>query len=155
MEYLVTSNEMKACDYNTINKIGIPSMVLVERAALGALEELVDHGFDLSRVLVVCGRGNNGADGFALARLLHLKGVSVDILFIDRDKKSTPETSQQISIVQNYGIGILDQVDFTAYTTIVDGLLGVGLSRDVEGAYADIIEGINQSQARVLALDIP
>ncbi|HZK00042.1 MAG TPA: NAD(P)H-hydrate dehydratase [Tissierellaceae bacterium] len=155
MEYLVTTSEMKRCDYNTINKIGMPSMVLVERAALATMEELYDKMFDLRRVLVVCGKGNNGADGFALARLLHLKGIDVDILFIDDEDKSTRETRQQIRIAKNYGIKISDNMNFQEYTTIVDALLGVGLSRDVEGQYGEIIKEINSSKALILSVDIP
>lgn len=155
VEYLVNASEMKLCDYNIINKIGMPSMVLIERAALGAMEVLCDGSFDLSRVLVVCGKGNNGADGFALARLLNLRGLSVDVLFIDDEEKSTPETAQQIKILRNYGLDILNHADLENYTTIVDGLLGVGLSRDVEGRYGQIIDEINRSKARVLSLDIP
>lgn len=155
MEYLVNSNEMKLCDYNIINKIGMPSMVLVERAALQTMEELYDDIFDLRNVLVVCGKGNNGADGFALARLLHLKGIDVDILFVDDEDKCTTETIEQIKIAKNYGIEIFNNVDFNKYTTIVDALLGVGLSRKVEGKYADFIDKINNSDALVLAVDIP
>lgn len=155
MEYLVNSSEMKRCDYNTINNIGIPSMVLVERAALAVMEGLFDDVFDLDKVLVVCGKGNNGADGFALARLLHLKGIDVDILFVDHKDKCTCETIQEIKIAENYGVEILKDVDFSNYTTIVDALLGVGLSRDVEDPYAEIIKQINNSNAQVLAVDIP
>lgn len=155
MEYLVNSNEMKLCDYNTINKIGMPSMVLIERAAMQTVEELYGDIFDLRRVLMVCGRGNNGADGFAIARLLHLKGIDVNVLFVDDESECTTETIQQIKIVKNYGIDILNNVDFQKYTTIIDALLGVGLSRKVEGKYAKIIKEINNTEAFILSVDIP
>jgi len=73
MKYLVNSSEMKRCDKATIEKIGVPSMVLMERAALSIVEELENGEFNLKRILIVCGAGNNGGDGFAAARLLFLK----------------------------------------------------------------------------------
>lgn len=155
MKYLVNSKEMKRCDAFTISKIGIPSMVLMERAALGVVEELFDSDFDLKMVLVVCGRGNNGGDGFVVARLLYLKNINVRILFVGDEKKCTPETSQQIKIVQNYGIEICIDTDFNAYSTIVDALFGIGLSQSVEGEYAHIIDKINKSGAEVLSVDVP
>lgn len=153
MEYLVNSREMKLCDFNTINKLGMPSMVLMERAALAVVEEL--EGLDLGKVLVVCGKGNNGGDGFAIGRLLHLKGIQVEILFIDEEEGCSQETKEQIKIARNYGVKILDQVEFNKYTTIIDALLGIGLSRKVRGKYAEIIDEINKTSAYILAVDIP
>lgn len=158
MEYLVNSNEMKRCDSFVIENMGLPSMVLMERAALGAMEELEDGTFDLKKVIIVCGSGNNGGDGFALARLLHLKNIEVDILFVGDEEKSTVETRQQIEIVKNYKMKIFDNTDFNgfkAYTTIVDAIFGIGISKQVEGKYAQIIEKINGSKAGILSLDIP
>lgn len=155
MEYLVNRNEMKRYDSFTINEMGVPSMVLMERAALSVVEELYDGVFSLNQVLVVCGSGNNGGDGFAVARLLYLKNVVVDILFIGNEKNCTPETYQQMKIAQNYGINIYSRVDFNQYTTIVDALFGIGLSRTIEEIYAQVIHEINQSKANILSLDIP
>ena len=73
MKYLVRKEEMKRYDANTIEFFGIPSMVLIERAALAAVEELVrDSPAACSRILVAVGTGNNGAEGLVMARLLHL-----------------------------------------------------------------------------------
>lgn len=155
MAYIISSVEMKRCDDCIINEIGVPAMVLMERAALSVVEELSDGTFDLRRVLIVCGSGNNGGDGFAVARLLYLENIKVDILFVGNKDTMTPETKQQMTIVENYGIDICDQVDLSGYTTIVDAIFGVGLSRKVEGVYAKTIIEINNSAADVLALDIP
>ena len=70
MEYIVTPEEMKCADEITIQEYGIKSSVLMERAALQTMEVLKQEAFDLSKVLVVCGIGNNGGDGLALSRLL-------------------------------------------------------------------------------------
>ena len=155
MEYLVSSSEMKKCDSFIINKMGVPSMVLMERAALSLVEELYDGIFDLSKVLLVCGSGNNGGDGFAVARLLYLKGIQVSICFIGDEQDCTFETRQQLKIARNYGIDIVSDWDFEGYTTIVDAIFGIGVSRPVEGRYKQVIENINDSGAQTLSIDIP
>ena len=77
MKYLVNSREMRQYDNNTSEIFGIPSMVLMEQAALAAcdeIEKIVKRG---ERILIVCGTGNNGGDGLAIARILQLKGYAV------------------------------------------------------------------------------
>ena len=157
MEYILSSSEMKNCDASIINKIGVPGMVLMEKAALSAEEELHDGMFDLKKVIVVCGNGNNGGDGFAVARLLHLKDIDVTVLFVGDEEKCTPSTKQQIQIVQNYGMKIHNDFDFNfdGYTTIVDAIFGVGISKSVRGKYAQIIENMNGAEADIFSIDIP
>ena len=73
MEYILSAGQMKDADAHMIQKIGIPSLVLMERAALACINVMKDRGIDLSRPLVVCGSGNNGGDGFAIAlSLIHI-----------------------------------------------------------------------------------
>ena len=81
MEFLLNARQMKTCDSDTIQNTGIPSLVLMERAALATVEEMQRFGCDLRSVLVVCGSGNNGGDGFAAARLLDEIGVRVTVAF--------------------------------------------------------------------------
>ncbi|MFW5647854.1 MAG: NAD(P)H-hydrate dehydratase [Candidatus Alkaliphilus sp. MAG34] len=157
MEYLLSSSEMKRCDASIINKMGVPGMVLMEKAALSAVEELHEGMFDLKRVVIVCGNGNNGGDGFAMARLLHLKNINVTILFVGDKNKCTPSTEQQMQIVQNYGMKIHNDFDFdfNGYTTIIDAIFGVGISKSVKGKYAQIIERMNEAEADIFSVDIP
>ncbi|MGN8842722.1 NAD(P)H-hydrate dehydratase [Niallia sp. HCP3S3_B10] len=153
MEYLLNSEEMKRCDVTTIQKIGMPSMVLMERAALSVVEEL--DSFDLTRVLVVCGSGNNGADGYAVARLLHLQNIKVDVLFVGDEQKRTTENKQQQKIAEYYGVSSVKKIENNPYTTIVDALFGIGLSRPLSGKYLEIIEQVNQAEGEILSVDIP
>ena len=95
MEYLVNAEEMKRCDQGTIKKYGVESLVLMERAALTVVEELCNGSFDLNRVLVVCGSGNNGGDGFAIARLLYLKNIDTAVVFAGKEESLTEETKIQ------------------------------------------------------------
>ena len=73
MRYLANGRQMKAADQYKIQELGIPSMELMERAALKCVEVMEAHRLDLSRPCIVCGSGNNGGDGFAIARLLNQK----------------------------------------------------------------------------------
>lgn len=81
MIYLPTGEQMRRADLYTIEEIGVPSMVLMERAALEVVRCMEEEQLDFRKVLVVCGSGNNGGDGYAIARLLHLKGHDVTIFF--------------------------------------------------------------------------
>lgn len=166
MDYIVTSDEMKRCDQYIIKEIGMPSMVLMERAALVTVDELMVGGsnpglwdYDLAKVLCVCGTGNNGGDGFAIARLLHLKGIPVEILTIGDPKKRSAETELQSNIAKNYGITILDKIpEKLEYTTIIDALLGIGLKRPLTGEFSQAIQLMNGSKSggtRILSVDVP
>ena len=81
MEYIVTKNEMKAIDACTIDKIGIPQSVLMERAALALSEEIERINPDKGRILIAVDGGNNGGDGLAAARILSERGYPVDIYY--------------------------------------------------------------------------
>lgn len=155
MEYLVTSEEMKRCDMTTIQDFQMPSVVLMERAALACVESLKQSAFDLTRVLVVCGSGNNGGDGFAVARILSQERINVEVLFIGKKGACTPDTGLQQDICKNYGIKLCSKAVISEYTSIVDAIFGVGLSREISGIYREVIDEINQSDAKVLSVDIP
>ncbi|MCI7814312.1 MAG: NAD(P)H-hydrate dehydratase [Lachnospiraceae bacterium] len=153
MRYLLDGRQMKEMDAAVIHEIGVPSAVLMERAALAAVEVL-EKQFDLGHVLVVCGSGNNGGDGFAIARLLHLKNKKVTVLFAGKETSCTQETALQKKICEKYQIPVCRNWEDGEYTSIVDALFGIGLSRKVEGSYRELIEQINAHPAKVLAVDI-
>lgn len=155
MKTAVSCARMKELDRHTISRMGLPSLVLMERAALAVTEEMRRYPEQLARILVVCGSGNNGGDGFAIARLLYLAGYQVSVYFAGNPEHMTKETIQQKKIADNYQVPVVNNPDWSEYTTIVDALFGVGLSRPVQGIYALIIEEMNRSGAFVVAVDIP
>lgn len=155
MEFLLNAAQMKHCDRDTIDRIGIPSPVLMERAALSVVDEMEKHQLNLDSVLVLCGSGNNGGDGFAIARLLDEQGIRVTVSFVGRETSMTEETLLQRRICENCGIKISTNFQNREYTTIVDAIFGIGLSRTVEGRYAELIDWINHQSASVVAVDIP
>ena len=156
MNYIVNSREMKQYDRNTIERLGMPSVVLMERAALAFVDEMKREGIDGGHVLVVCGSGNNGGDGYAIARLLLLEGYAVDVVSADpENRRATEENLLQRRIWQAYGKEILLQIpDQRDYAAVVDALFGVGLSRNVEGSHAALIEQLNALPGRKIAVDI-
>ncbi len=155
MKTIVNSAQMKAVDNYTIEKIGIPAIVLMERAALSVVDMVKKHGNRQDRILAVCGTGNNGADGIAAARILKLEGYPADILLAGDEDKASQLAKQQLTIVRNLGISIYNNIAIDEYTIIIDAMFGVGLNRDVAGIYKDIIEEINAGEHIVFAVDIP
>ncbi len=155
MRELVTCAQMKALDQETIETRGVPSLVLMERAALSVVEEIKKHAVCLDAVLVVCGTGNNGGDGVAIARLLALEGYAASYCLVGDAAKCSTQTQRQLLIADNYQVSRVDEPDFSAYTVIIDAMFGIGLSRDVAGRYAEFIEAINRTEAFVVSVDIP
>lgn len=154
MEWLVNAKEMKVCDTNTIDYFGVPSVVLMERAALQTVELIETRRYDTRRILVVCGTGNNGGDGFAIARMLFLKHIQVELLLIGDAKRLTKEANTQYQICRKYEIPLIEEIQ-DEYTLVIDALFGIGVSRNLEGTYLDIIEQMNGLHGVKLAVDIP
>ena len=153
--YFVTAEEMKCYDSHTIQHFGVPSLVLMERAALAAAEEIMARTRTGQRVLVVAGCGNNGGDGIAVGRLLRERGYRVEVCLIGAREKCSEETKKQLQIIEKYGCPVQSKIKDAEYDIIVDALFGIGLSREVEGIYAQAIADINAKEAYVCAMDIP
>ena len=127
MKRIVTGRRMKEMDQTTIREMGIPSCVLMERAALAVAEEVKKtHPI---KVLVLCGNGNNGGDGVAVARILHLWGIPSEFCMVKNPGNYTEETKRQIEIARNYQVRQVNNPRLDEYTTIVDAVFGIGLSR--------------------------
>lgn len=161
MEYLVTAEEMKRYDAVTIRKIGIPSLVLMERAALAVMEEIAAVCQE-GTALILAGTGNNGGDGLALARLLAERGFQVEVLVCGDPGRATEEWKKEASILSNYPVKFEPEGMSPGrkplrkeYTVLVDALFGVGLSREVTGEYRERIEQFNGLCGYKVAVDIP
>lgn len=160
IEYILTGKEMQLYDKNTIEKLGVPSLVLMEQAALAALEE-IEKEMPLrdKRILIISGTGNNGGDALALARLLWLKEALVKVVLVSNSlpKKIsfTNEAGQQYEIIQKMGIPVVTELPSDSYDMIIDGIFGVGLNRKIEGKTAELIALVNSYSGRKISLDIP
>ena len=156
MQLWVNAAQMKAADQYTIQKLGVPSLELMEHAAQACVQVLEDEKVDLSHVCVVCGSGNNGGDGFAIARILQNNRYSVETFCVGNPEHYTEETQEQMHRLQECGGKItygMPQED--SYSVIIDAVFGVGLSRKVEGRYRQVIEQMNRMRGIKFAVDIP
>ena len=155
-QYLVTACEMKRYDGNTTEKYQIPSLVLMERAALVTTEELQRaRGTAPCRVLVVAGGGNNGGDGLAVGRLLMLQGYDVTFVLLAHESRCSAQTVKQTGILREYQARIFSTIQDGEYDIVIDAIFGIGLSRPAEGIYAEAVAWINRSGAYVCSVDIP
>lgn len=171
MEILVNSRQMKQCDKNTIEKFCVPSLVLMERAALGVAGEIEKIFTEEAagrkgtaqickkpsecHVLCVCGTGNNGGDGLAIGRILWQKGYQVAFVMPPNRDRISVETRQQMDILEAYGLSILDEIPSVSCDVIVDALFGIGLTRNLEGVYQNYVQQMNQCSGWKIAVDIP
>ena len=155
MRYLPDGVQMKAADTYTIKELGVPSLVLMERAALKVVEAMHERKIDTSRTLVVCGSGNNGGDGVAVARLLQEEGMHAEVLFAGKETSLSQECALQKKIAEHMGIRVFTEIPQEEYTVIIDAVFGVGLSREISGKYCDIIRWMNRQDCRKVAVDIP
>jgi len=133
---------MKACDHGTIEQAGIPSMVLMERAALAVAEVIIKRYPDRNRVLIVAGKGNNGGDGLAIGRILAKAGRQVT--FFQMQGNYSEEAGKQREILRHLGFSICDTWPDGEYDIIIDALLGIGITGEVREETRAIIQHMNQ-----------
>ncbi len=154
MEKILNAGLMSECDKYTIDA-GMPSLVLMERAALSVKSVIDDNNLDTANVLILCGTGNNAADGIALARLLCDEGSSVAVCLLGDKEKYSDELNTQLRIIKHYNISFTDEIEPDKYDMIVDAIFGIGIKRNVEGDYAEAINIVNESSAPIVSIDIP
>lgn len=156
MRNVLSKEQMCHCDRAESELFGMPSEVLMERAALAVVKNIRSCFPEARNICVIAGSGNNGGDGFAAARLLLLSGIHADVLFVGNHAKRTEQTLLEETVFENYGGTVFDsEADLSRYDLLVDALFGIGLSRPVIGRYADVIRAINLSPLPVVAVDIP
>lgn len=158
MRTLVTGKQMKSIDSWTIETVGIPSLVLMERAALSVAREVEDRAGKKERIWCACGCGNNGADGVAAARMLHLAGYPVVVIYIGDREKGSREFQLQASIAERLGVSLIEYEEFIPgrCDVLVDAVFGVGLSRPVTGAYREFLNMLRDAEPRLtVAVDMP
>ena len=161
MKYAVTGSQMKQIDQDTIQRIGIPSLVLMERAALAVaetVEKLAAEEGGKARILAVCGTGNNGADGIAAGRILWNRGYDVLVLLAGNPDHATEEHRMQQQAARALGVPVIREGEPVPgrFSIVVDAVFGIGLSREVTGSYRDLLMWLTGMEGiRVVAVDIP
>ncbi|WP_186576322.1 NAD(P)H-hydrate dehydratase [Aquibacillus kalidii] len=160
--HIVTAKEMYEMDQYAIKHGGIDGKILMEsagRAVSSKVEALIERS---SRILILIGSGNNGGDGFVIARTLMNQGFSVTTCQLVADCKIKGDASYHKQVFENYGgavqlvenaeelLPFLDRADI-----VVDAILGIGFSGQLRGSFVDIIQLVNESQPYVISVDIP
>lgn len=174
--YLVKAREMQEIDRETIESFGIPGRVLMENAGYGTFKMIMDLFPDIfdRKVCLLCGRGNNGGDGFVVARYLMEKGVETNIFLLSSRDRLRGDARANMGLVEklcamrgkkdeeNKIIQIPDRDAFLKYKSrifhndlFVDGIFGTGLNSDVRGFFREVIDLVNASRNPVVSVDIP
>jgi ADP-dependent NAD(P)H-hydrate dehydratase / NAD(P)H-hydrate epimerase len=164
---VLNASQMREADKRAIEEVGIPSLVLMENAgrqAVAAMEAMYD---DLSdrRVAVLCGRGNNGGDGFVVARTLAQRGVGVSVFLLGTVADVRGDARSNLEILGRLGLTVVEVADSQAWelhfsevsdcTLIVDALFGTGLHAPLAGLAESVVADVNASGIPVVAIDLP
>lgn len=161
MKYLVDGKEMKLLDQNTTEYFGVPTVVLMEQAAMVFVQKLLEEVQKINKVLVVCGTGNNGADGIGIARLLNQRGIPTSIYLTEENASIHSEVGSELyrlqkKIYMTYGYEVLSNItSCEEYDVIIEALFGIGLSRDIEGMNRKLIAQLNTCGGYKVAVDMP
>ena len=164
--YLVTADEMQRMDRTTIESFGIPGRVLMENAGRGATAFFLEtvHRQQPGRVGIAAGRGNNGGDGFVMARYLHQLGIAATVFLLAEKDRVQGDAAANLKLLEAMGVPVIELADEAAFESRkpqmqrqdswIDAILGTGLSSDVRGYFKSAIEFINHLDRPVFAVDI-
>jgi NAD(P)H-hydrate epimerase len=152
----LTRAQAREVDRIAMERFRIPGIVLMENAAIGIVETLLASAPSVAPVAVVCGPGNNGGDGFAVARHLKNRGhpVRLHVVAPESAYREGSDARINLEIVREMGLEILPHTEFGDAGWIVDALFGTGLDRPIEGPYREAVEAINASGRPTLSVDI-
>ncbi len=164
---VATADQMRGLDRRAAEEFAIPSLLLMENAGLQAVLEMERSfpGLRAGRVAIVCGRGNNGGDGFVVARHLFNRGVAVEIFLLAKRSDVKGDARTNLEIVRRLGIPLREittSQDLKATREaiertdlVVDAMLGTGTTGPAKGLFAEAIELLNRGGRPIVALDIP
>lgn len=151
---VLTAKEMAEIDSLTIEKYGIPSLVLMERAALSVAKHVT-----AKNLIILAGPGNNGGDGVAVGRILKNKNLNIKIFQLFTNEKLSNDCKKQLEIAEKYGVPILNRYptekELLEAEVIVDAIFGTGLKKKIEGDLAKLVNLVNSLSRTVVAVDIP
>ena len=163
-EYVYLSrSQVRQVDADAMEQLKMPGVLLMENAARGVCDVLVSQ-LGAGQVVIVCGSGNNGGDGLALFRQLSANHRSALLLIVDDGRELSADAKSNAMFLQNAGICTdripAEQIVQTLKSLnhddwVIDALLGTGLKGSTRAPYDEIIDAINKSSAKVLAVDLP
>lgn len=160
---VLSCEQVRRLDVDAIRELQIPSLLLMENAARGAAEIILHEG-SWETVTIICGPGNNGGDGLALARLLAAENVPSAVFLVRGDKALSIDAAANLQLLHGCGLPALEVelpqlrdhlLKLSNRVLVVDALLGTGIRGTVRSPFREVIEVINESDATVLSLDVP
>jgi NAD(P)H-hydrate epimerase len=164
---ILNSAQMRDADRRTIDEIGIPAIVLMENAGrqvVAAMEATFEDLAD-SSVAVLCGRGNNGGDGFVVARTLLQRGVDVSVFVVGALADIRGDARTNLEVLGRLGLSVVEIADGQAWElhfseistsdVIVDALFGTGLKTPLQGMLETVVADVNASGIPVVSVDLP
>lgn len=159
---IFSAAQIKACDAYTIHAAGIPSIDLMERAAGACVTWIAANCPSQALFVILCGMGNNGGDGLAIARMLHRQGYGVKTFVLKYAEEFSADCYTNLQRLQREGAELVNLLqpgtfitDIPADIIIIDALLGTGLNRPAEGWLAEFITQVHQLPNRKIAIDMP
>jgi hydroxyethylthiazole kinase-like uncharacterized protein yjeF len=159
---IFSAAQIQACDAYTIHASGVSSLDLMERAAAKCAEWLMSACTIDTPFVILCGIGNNGGDGLAIARLLHLAGYGVKAFVLQLDDNMSKDCSDNLARlkkIDSKAVTILSPdtfiTDIPPHIVVIDAILGTGINRPVKGWIASFVNQVNQLPNRKVAIDIP
>src|SRR5450432_2158238 len=164
---VLNAAQMREADRRTVDDIGIPSLVQMENAGRQTVAAMEAIYSDLSErhVAVLCGRGNNGGDGFVVARTLIQRDVDVSVFLMGRVTDVRGDARVNLEILGRLGLTIVEIADSQAWelhfsevsdcTLIVDAIFGTGLNAPISGFIESVVTDVNASGIPVVAIDLP
>lgn len=158
---ILDTKGMQEADRVTIKDLGLPSMVLMEQAARAVTDTVTERFPEREPVVVLCGPGNNGGDGLAVARQLHVQGVEVEAALLVEPERLNGDARTQLDLVRRFGVPLTrpapEEVPavLAGAGVVVDALFGTGLTRPLEEPWAGVVTAVNRTAAPVVAVDIP
>jgi hydroxyethylthiazole kinase-like uncharacterized protein yjeF len=164
---VLNSSQMREADRRTIEDIGIPSLVLMENAGrqvVAAIEAIHAELLE-GRVAVLCGRGNNGGDGFVVARTLIQRGVDVSVFLVGAVADVRGDARTNLEILARLGVTVVEIADSQAWelhfseigrsSLVIDAIFGTGLKAPLAGVFQTVVADVNASGIPVVAVDLP
>ena len=160
---ITTAEEMRQIDRATTERFGVPSLTLMVNAGSAIARFILQRYSEASRVAVICGKGNNGGDGFVVARKLHRAGRVVEVLLLGSRTELKGDALTMFERLPLRPIEVTSPQELEAESSrslahcelIVDAILGTGFRPPVAGLYANAIAAMNRSDKPIVAVDIP
>lgn len=162
--YIADAKMTGEIDSLCMKKYGYPELILMENASTNATNRIAKLIDIQDKVAILCGVGNNGGDGFAIARKLYNKGYNVEVFIVGEVSKIKDSAKTNLDILKKYNIDVFENINSTllenklkSYDVIIDCMFGAGLNRNIEGIYYDYIKKINKlkDNYKIIAIDIP